>query len=331
MTDTLRTLYSMAAVDDLEMQSFDIETAFLNGTPKHKIYVRQVTGFRDHSKPQHVMLLNKSSYGTCQAHREFNIDFDIKMKQLGFTVCPVDNSVYTLRSGPSFIHIPMHVDDGMAFSNNKVMLKQFRENLKAHYKFCWNENPTLHLGIHISRDRANRLITLDQSHYCAKMLERFNLSNCNGVKTLLPTNIHLHTPIVEESEEIEEYRAAVGMLNFLAVQTRPDIGYYVGYIARFISRHNNSHWSAVKNLLRYIKSTSHYAITFGGGETHKVIEGFADADYAGDTDTRRSTTVFVSFVFGSAVSWKSRRQPSVTLTTTEAKYMAIGDCAKHGL
>lgn len=121
------------------------------------------------------------------------------------------------------------------------------------------------------------------------------------------------------------------MINFLSVQTRPDIGYTVGYLARFNSRHNNTHWSAVKHLIRYIKSTSHYGITFGGGELNKVIDGFADADYAGDTDTRRSTTGFVFYVYGSVVSWKSRRQPSVTLSTTEAEYMAIGDCAKHGI
>lgn len=232
MTDTLRTLYSMAAVDDLEMQSFDIETAFLNGTPKHNIYVRQVTGFRDHTKPNHVMLLNKALYGTCQAHREFNDEFDTKMKLMGFTVCPVDNSLYLKQSGSSFIHIPMHVGDGMAFSNDMAMLSQFREDLKAFYKFRWNEHPSLHLGIHITQDRSKRTIILNQSHYCEKMLERFSLSNCNGVKTPLPTTIHPYTPVADEAEEIEEYHAAVGMLNFLSVQTRPDIGYAVGYLAR---------------------------------------------------------------------------------------------------
>lgn len=129
LTDTLRTLYALAAADDLEMAQFDIETAFLNGKMKHKVYVRQVTGFQNPKTPTHVMELNKSLYGTCQAHREFNEDLDTKLKHLGFSVCPFDNSLYTLREGNSFIHIPMHVDDGMAF------LDLFRENLKKHYKF----------------------------------------------------------------------------------------------------------------------------------------------------------------------------------------------------
>lgn len=87
----------------------------------------------------------------------------------------------------------MHVDDGMAFSNDKAFLAQFKANLKSHYKFKWNENPTLHLGIRLSRDRTNRTITLDQSHYCENMLERFGMSDCNDVKTPLPPNVRLST------------------------------------------------------------------------------------------------------------------------------------------
>lgn len=122
------------------------------------------------------------------------------------------------------------------------------------------------------------------------------------------------------------------MLNFLSVQTRPDISFAVGYLSRFNSRHNETHWSAVKHLLRYVKRTMSYKLMFGSHRGRDcLVEGYADADYAGDVDTRRSTTGFVYFVQGSLVSWKSRRQHSVTLSTTEAEYLAIGDCAKHGL
>lgn len=277
-------------------------------------------------------MLDRSLYGTCQAHREFNHDLDSKLKSMGFNVCPVDNSLYTLREGPSYIHVPMHVDDGMVFSNDKELISKFRSDLSKHYKFRWNDNPTLHLGVHISRDRAKRTIHLDQSHYIDSRLERFGLADCNGVKSPLPQNIKLSTPSVDESCEIEPYRAAVGMLNFLSVQTRPDIAFPVSYLARFNSRHNETHWSAVKHLLRYVKHTKSFALTFGSKKaTNCLVEGYADADYAGDVDTRRSTTGFVYFVLGSLVSWKSRRQQSVTLSTTEAEYLAIGDCAKHGL
>lgn len=122
------------------------------------------------------------------------------------------------------------------------------------------------------------------------------------------------------------------MLNFLAIQTRPDISFAAGYLARFNSRHNASHWAVVKHLLRYVRRTSSYSLVFGNKKASgSIVEGFADADYAGDVDTCRSTTGYVNFVFGSLVSWKSCRQQSVTLSTTEAEYHAIGDCAKHRL
>lgn len=99
------------------------------------------------------MALDGSLYSTCKAHCEFNDDLVTKLKTLGFMICPVYNSLYTLQSGNSFIHISMHVDDGMAFSNNKSLLNKFCDNLKAFYKSRWNKNLSPHLGIHITQDR----------------------------------------------------------------------------------------------------------------------------------------------------------------------------------
>lgn len=243
------------------------------------------------------MELNRSLYGTCQAHREFNEDLEGKLKQMGFIVCPVDNSLYTLRRGLSFIHIPMHVDDGMVFSNDKSLLAEFRENLKAHYKFRWNNNPTLHLGIHITRDRTQQTNTLDQSHYCDLMLNRFGMSDSNGAKTPLPSNIKLFTPSTEDSTEIEHYQAAVGMLNFLLVQTRPDIGFAVSYLARFNSRHNVTHWAAVKHLLRYVKRTRYFKLSSGTNlAQNHFVEGYANAEYAMLTPAGQPPALYFSSV-----------------------------------
>lgn len=200
----------------------------------------------------------------------------------------------------------MHVDDGMTFSNDLPFLEQFRKNIQTFYNVKWNTSPSLHLGIHITRDRKNRTLHLDQEHYCKNMLERFNLMDCNPVKTALPQNVHLYTPADDESEEIEPYRASVGMLNFLSIQTRPDLAFSVSYLARFNSRHNSSHWNAVKHLLQFVKGTLKLGLDFGTRRGQDVlIEGYANADYAGDVDTRHSTTGFVYFVRGSLVSWKS--------------------------
>lgn len=96
--------YALAPKENPEIAQFDIKTAFLNVTMKHKVYEHQVTGFCDPSKPQHVMMIVKSLYGTCQAHCEFNNDLNPKLKGMGFTVCAVKNSLCTLCEGSSYIH-----------------------------------------------------------------------------------------------------------------------------------------------------------------------------------------------------------------------------------
>lgn len=164
------------------------------------------------------------------------------------------------------------------------------------------------------------------------MLQHFEMSQCNSVKTPRPQKVQLFCPTEDDSLEIEDYLAAVGMLNFLVIQTRPDILFAVNYLARFNSQHNKSHWLAVKHLPRFVKGTLTTGLTFGNQKAqNKLVKGYADANYDGNVDTRWSTTGFVFYVKGSLVSWKSHQQNSVTLSTPEAEYLAIGDCAKHGL
>lgn len=116
----------------------------------------------------------------------------------------------------------------------------------------------------------------------------FEMSDCNSVKTPLPQNVQLFTPTVEDSVEIETYCTAVGMLNFLAIQTQPDISFSVSYLARFNPCHNKSHWMAAKHLLRFFKGSVKAGLTFGQAKAkNKTVEGYADADYAGDVNTRQ--------------------------------------------
>lgn len=193
----------------------------------------------------------------------------------------------------------MHIDDGMTFSNDTSLLSDFKAKLQQNYKVKWDINPSLHLRVHITSDRKLCTITLDQRHYCKNMLDHFNMSDCNRIKTPLPQNVHLFTPEVEDSVEIETYYAAVGMLNFLAIQTQPDISFSVSYLACFNSCHNKSHWLAVKNLLHFFKGTINTGLTFGEHKAqNRTVEGYANSDYAGDVETRRSITGFIFYVKG---------------------------------
>lgn len=226
----------------------------------------------------------------------------------------------------------MHVDDGLVVSNSSDMIKQTRKDLCELYDVKWNSNPSEHLGIRIRRDRPSRKIHLSQETYLQHVLKHFGVENSNPVTAPSNANVRLSSSSAEDiaSHSAFPFREIVGCLNHAAVNTRPDISHAVSQLAQFSSCYGSMHVTAAKHLLRYIKGTLERGLLFKSHDLNShTLCGYADADYANDIDTRRSTTGYTITVSGSTVCWRSRRQRSVALSTTEAEYMAMGDCAKH--
>ena len=125
------------------------------------------------------------------------------------------------------------------------------------------------------------------------------------------------------------YAEVVGSLLYLSVCTRPDIAQAVGALARHVGKPTMRHWLALKGVLRYLAGTQDYGLVFTGSKSS--LEVYCDVDYAGDPDTRRSTTGYVFIMYGGVVSWSSRLQPSVALSTAEAEHMAAAAATKEAL
>lgn len=113
------------------------------------------------------------------------------------------------------------------------------------------------------------------------------------------------------------------------ISTRPDISYAVGQVAQFSSNPSKAHWEAVKRILAYLKGTADYGIFFSGSKKDGLLSTYSDADYAGDLETRRSTTGFWLILNEGPVAWTSRRQHCTTLSTTEAEYVAVCEATKE--
>ncbi|KAL0042590.1 hypothetical protein WJX79_004555 [Trebouxia sp. C0005] len=147
----------------------------------------------------------------------------------------------------------------------------------------------------------------------------------------MSTSIRLVQAEEDQLLDREEYHYSelVGSLLYLSVRTRPDISQAVGVLARYMAKPSMEHWTAAKAVLRYIAGTLGCGITFR--QTNTPVGGYSDADYAGDPDTRRSTTGFVFILDGGAISWNSRLQPTVAVSTTEAEYMASAQAVKEEL
>ena len=123
------------------------------------------------------------------------------------------------------------------------------------------------------------------------------------------------------------YASAVGSLMYVMVCTRPDIAYSVGVVSRFLSNPGRHHWEAVKWIMRYLRGTSKLKLTFGSGKP--ILVGYTDSDMAGDVDNRRSTSGYLMTFSGGAVSWQSRLQKCVALSTTEAEYIAATEACNE--
>ena len=123
------------------------------------------------------------------------------------------------------------------------------------------------------------------------------------------------------------YASAVGSLMYAMVCTRPDIAHAVGVVSRYMNNPGKEHWMAVKWILRYLRGTTNQALCFGGSNIS--LQGYVDADMVGDRDNRRSTTGYVFTVGGTAVSWVSKIQSVVALSTTEAEYVAATEASKE--
>jgi len=194
------------------------------------------------------------------------------------------------------------------------------------------DRPDTSLGFNIYRDRPARKLRISQQHYLEAILDRFDLVDCNPARSPLPYGFR-PIPATDEEHQAARHRAypqAVGAILYASTVTRPDLSQAAGVLSRFISKWNESHWKAAKHLLR-IRGTSDLCLTFTAESGDRIALGYADADWGGDLDTRRSTTGYVFKVYGGTVAWKSRRQPTVALSTTEAEYMASADAARQAI
>uniref|UniRef100_A0A3Q7H976 Reverse transcriptase Ty1/copia-type domain-containing protein n=1 Tax=Solanum lycopersicum TaxID=4081 RepID=A0A3Q7H976_SOLLC len=189
------------------------------------------------------------------------------------------------------------------------------------------------LGMQIVRDRKTKKLVLSQEKYIQKVLRRFSMDKAKVVSTPLAMHFKLSTKQCPSSDDEKEdmkkvpYASAVGSLMYAMVCTIPDIAHAVGVVSHFLSNPGREHWNAVKWVMRYLCGTSSLSLCFGTGKP--ILCGYTDSDMAGDVDTRKSTSGYLVTFAGGAVSWQSRLQKCVALSTTEAELIAVVEACKE--
>ena len=321
--DTIRTVLSVAACEGMKLAQFDVKTAFLYGELDEEIYMKQPEGYSDGSNK--VWRLLKSLYGLKQAPRCWNKRFVQVMDDHQLQASSADPCLFVSKNNE--LIVALYVDDGLVVGKDEANINQFLKKLKEAFKITIGSMDCF-LGMQIEQLKDGGIF-INQEAYARKVLERFQMLDANKVATPIERQGH----IVEEADRDIKghvpYREAVGSLMYLAVATRPDIAYAVSIVSQKLENPKESDWNNVKRIFKYIVGTLKMGILYQRDFKSGVLEAFSDADYAGDVETRRSTSGVVCKYAGGIISWLSKKQASVSMSTTESEFIAASEGAKE--
>ncbi|CAI7892824.1 unnamed protein product, partial [Closterium sp. NIES-54] len=322
---TLRVLLHVAAQRDYELHSLDFSTAFLQGSLHEEIWLRRLPGFTGSFPCGTQWSLRRPVYGLRQAPREWHDTLRTTLAALGFAPSTADSSLF-LRIDTSLppFYILVYVDDLVFATADTAGLAHVKSELQKRHTCTDLGELRSYLGLQITRDRAQRTITLIQSHMVQQVLQRFDFTYSSPQATPLSTRHSLSAlPSDESVEPSGPYPELVGCLMYLLTCTRPDLAYPLSILARYVApgRHRPEHMAAAKRVLRYLCSTSGLGLVLGGRRP-VVLTGHADASWADDQATQRTSQGYTFSLGSGSVSWRSTRSSSVLGSSCEAEIYA---------
>ena len=319
-----KAIFAIAAANDWEIHHMDVKTAFLYGRVDEEIYVEQPTGLDDGST--RVCKLKKALYGLKQSSRIWYETITTFFKSHEFVPVNADLSVF-VKEG---VIVAIYVDDLIITGSSSSEIQRVKKLLSDEFSMVDLGPINYYLGMTITRDRANRILRLGQQAYLEKVLRDHGMWDTNPVATPMDGRLEAAPEGHQATDDSRlRYQSAVGSLMYAMLGIRPDLAFAVSVVSRYASNPTDTHWKAVKRIFRYIKGTLPLQLTYKGHL--QLLNGYTDADWAGDHHTRRSTSGFVFNVGSGAISWSSKRQPTVALSSCEAEYMGQTQATKEAV
>jgi hypothetical protein len=328
--NTIRIILAIANHFDMEIQHMDVDTAFLYGNLQEEIYIQQPEGFI--SQPEKVCRLKKSIYGLKQAPKVWNDLLDHHLQMHDFKRSETDPCVYFKRKEENITIIAIYVDDMIIATTSMKEMLEIKAIMKTKFKMKDLGEITYCLGLQIQRNRKEKTLSLHQTKYINEMIKIFGMEEAKPVSTPTALGIALEKKKKEDEEESKyPYKEAVGKLLYAMTGSRPDIAFATSLVSRFMSNYDSTHWTAVKRILRYLKGTNDLCITFKKTSEALTLIGACDSDWGGDKCDRKSTFGYIFLLDGAPISWVSKKQSIVALSTTEAEYIATTHAAKEAI
>ena len=320
--ESIRMLLAFASHKRFKLYQMDVKSAFLNGYIQEEVYVSQPDGFQHPTLTNHVYKLHRALYGLKQAPRAWYGRLSTFLIENGFKRGVKDTTLFIKENENAILLVQIYVDDIIFGSTNESLAKEFSKLMSKEFEMSMMGELTFFLGLQIKQVEEGTFV--NQAKYAKELVTKYCLEDCKLAKTPMATNIRLGKDEAGKSVDISLYRAIIGSLLYLTA-SRPDIMHAVCLCARYQANPKESHYIALKRILRYIKNTIHLGIWYGRTSNFDLV-GYTDSDFAGDRVDRKSTSGTCQFLGESLVSWSSRKQCSVALSTAEAEYIAAGSC-----
>lgn len=272
---TIRTVLSIALSNNWPLRQLDVNNAFLQGTLHEEVYMVQPPGYTHPQFPNHLCKLKKSIYGLKQAPRAWYTELTNFLTHCGFKKSLADPSLFIYNTNHIISYFLVYVDDIVLTGNNSSFLSQFISALSN--KFSLKDLGMLHhfLGVEVIPTPSG--LFLSQHRHIQDVLTQFHMDGAKEVSTPLSTSEPLSAIDSTPTIDATPYRKLVGSLQYLAF-TRPDISYAINKLSQFMHAPRQSHWQALKRLLRYLKGTIHYGL-FLNRTSPLTLTAFSDSDW----------------------------------------------------
>ncbi|CAM8943817.1 unnamed protein product [Rhodiola kirilowii] len=300
----------------------DVKTTFLNGVLKEEVYVSQTPGFEDKDHPNHVYVPNNALYGLKQTPRAWYDRVSLFLLSHGYTRVEVDKTLFLLKEGTDTLVVHVYVDDIIFGSTNPMLVKKFTDLMSSEFEMSMVGELKYFLGLQVAQDGDGTRV--HQQKYVREILKKFGMESAKTCATPMSPNDSLAK--YESSLQVDPtlYRGMIGSLLYLTA-SRPDILFSVCLCARFQADPRETHVKAVKRILRYLKGTDDLFLFYPKGGDLRLM-AYTDADYAGCKTDRKSMSGMAQFLGPCLISWGSKKQSSIALSTAEAEYIAATAC-----
>ncbi|KAJ9544052.1 hypothetical protein OSB04_023759 [Centaurea solstitialis] len=325
--EAIRIFLAYAAQKNMMVYQMDVKCAFLNGVLHEEVYVEQPEGFVDPRFPDHVYALDKALYGLKQARRAWYETLTIYLLEAGYKKGIIDPTLFLRKSGDDLIIVQIYVDDIIFASTKPELCKEFEHTMKSQFQMSMMGELTFFLGLQVRQYPEG--IFINQSKYVHDLLKRFDVVGSNSAATPMSRSFQMDADLSGKPVDLKKYRAMIGSLLYLTA-SRPDIVFSTDVCARYQCDPRDSHLKAVKRILRYLKGTPDFGLWYPKGSSFELI-GYTDSDHAGCKLDRKSTSGACQFLGNKLVSWSSRKQNCVSLSTAEAEYIAAACCCSQVL